>query len=257
MVRLIAGAVLLIALAGCNTQAKWTYPLDASVLFRSTTQRSELTVAVLPFKEARPVTNRSATFMLYLIPLMPYGWVNYERPEAARMFNTIEAYQLQLDEDLAKAATRSFEESRLFRRVYFTFGGETREADLVLRGRAQHTTYNGKVISYGLSAFGPLLWFFGLPAGTSTNLLDLTLSLTDREDRELWKYSFSQDDTITQGLYYNWGNDTLQFASLFQTAMNGALQESRWRNAKDSDGSPGSRSVGRQRPDPAPRRSES
>jgi hypothetical protein len=129
MVRLIAWLSLLIALAGCNTQAKWTYPLDPSVLFRATTQRSDLTVAVLPFKEARPVTNRSATFLLYLIPLVPYGWVNYERPEAARMFNTIREYQMQLDEDLAKAATRSFEESRLFRRVYFTLGGEIREAD--------------------------------------------------------------------------------------------------------------------------------
>lgn len=226
MVRPIAKVVLLIALAGCGTQAKWTYPLDPSALYRSTPQqRPDLVVAVLPFKEARPATNRTATFLLYLIPLMPYGWVNYERPDAARMFNTITEYRLQLDEDFGKGATRSFEESRLFRRVYFTLGGEIREADLVLRGTAQRTTYNGKVISYGLSVFGPLLWFLALPAGTSTNLLDITLSLTDRDDRELWNYSFSRDDTITQGLYYNWGNDALQFASLFQTAMNEALQD--------------------------------
>jgi hypothetical protein len=224
MTRLIARLFLLVALAGCNTQAKWTYPLDPSVLFRSNTQRSGLVVAVLPFKEARPVTNRSATFLLYLIPLVPYGFVDYERPEAARMFNTIAAFQMQLDEDLGKAATRSFEDSGLFRRVYFTLGGEIREADLILRGTALHTTYNGKVISYGLSAFGPLLWFFGLPAGTSTNLLDIKLSLTDRDDRELWSHAFSRDDTITQGLYYNWGNDALQFAGLFQTGMNEALQ---------------------------------
>jgi len=183
------------------------------------------TVAVLPFREARPVTNRSATFLLYLIPIVPYGWMNYERPEAARMFNTIAKYEMQLDEDLAKAATRSFEESRLFERVYFTFGGETREADLVLRGTARHTTYNGKVISYGLSVVGPLLWFIGLPAGTSTNLLDIKLSLADKENHELWSYSFSEDESITQGLYYNWGNDTLQFAGLFETAMNAALQD--------------------------------
>lgn len=225
MVRLLAGTVLLIALAGCNTQAKWTYPLDPSVLYRSNVQRPrELVMAVLPFREARPVTNRSATFLMYLVPLMPYGWVNYERPEAARTFNTIAKYELQLDEDLGKAATRSFDDSRLFRRVYFTLGGETREADLVLRGTVRHTTYNGKVISYGLSVYGPLLWIFGLPAGTSTNLLDIALSLADRDDHELWTYSFSQEDTITQGLYYNWGNDTLQFANLFQTSMNEALQ---------------------------------
>src|SRR5436309_9761223 len=190
MVRLLAGTVLLIALAGCNTQAKWTYPLDPSTLYRSTLQqRPDLVVAVLPFKEARPVTNRAATFFLYLIPLMPYGWVNYERPEAARMFNTIAKYELQLDEDLGKAASRSFVDSLLFRRVYFTLGGETREADLILRGTALHTTYNGKIISYGLSVYGPLLWFIGLPAGTSTNLLDITLSLTDLDDRELCTYS--------------------------------------------------------------------
>lgn len=225
MRRVLVGLILSLTLAGCNTQAKWTYPLDPSVLYRSSAApRSDLVVAVFPFKEARPVTNRSATFLIYLIPLAPYGFVDYERPEAARMFNTIASYQLQLDEDFGKAATRSFEESRLFRRVYFTLGGEIREADLILRGTAQHTTYNGKVITYGLSVFGPLLWFFGLPAGTSTNLVDITLSLTDRDDRELWSYAFSRDDTITQGLYYNWGNDCLQFASLMETAMNGALE---------------------------------
>ena len=65
---------------------------------------------------------------------------------------------------------------------------------------------------------------YALPAGTSTNLLEVTLSLTDRDDRELWSYSFSRDDTITQGLYCNWGDDALQFASLMETAMNGALE---------------------------------
>jgi hypothetical protein len=240
MLRLIAGSVLLIALAGCNTQAQqaqvtdpidrvqkqdWTYPPDPSVPYRSTLQqRPDLVVAVLPFKDARPVTNSSSTAFLWLIPLMPYGWVNYERPEAARVFTSIPAYRLQLADDFAKATTVSFEESQLFRRVYFTLGGETREADLVLRGTARHTTYNGKTITYGLSLIGSLLWFIGLPAGTSTNLLDITLSLTDRDDRELWSYSFSRGDTIAQGWLYNWKNDALQFASLFQTAINEALQ---------------------------------
>jgi hypothetical protein len=141
------------------------------------------------------------------------------------MFNTIAQYDMQLDEDLAKAATRSFEESKLFERVYFTFGGETREADLILRGSARHTTYDGKIYSYGLSVFGPALWFIGLPAGSSRNVLDIALSLTDRDNRELWSYAFDGDESITQGLYYNWGNDTLHFASLFQAAMNGALED--------------------------------
>ena len=56
-------------------------------------------------------------------------------------------YELQLDEDFAKAAAYSLEESGLVRRSFFTFGGGTEEADYVLRGTAKRTQYNGKVIS--------------------------------------------------------------------------------------------------------------
>lgn len=213
-----------VALAGCNTQAKWTYPLDPSKLYRAPHSSGELTVAVLPFRESRPVTNRSATMWLYLIPGFPFGWVKYERPESARMFNTINEFEMELDEDFAKAAARSLDESQLFRRAYFTHGGETREADLLLQGTARHTTYRGVVITYGMSVYGPLLWFFGLPAGTSTNVMDVTLSLSDREGRELWSYEFSDKDGVVQGLYYNFGNDAVHFAELFAKAMNGALQ---------------------------------
>jgi hypothetical protein len=223
--RLVHGALLALALGACNTQAKWTYPLDPSTLYRSQGEPAKLAIAVLPFRESRPPENRSATYLLYLIPAFPFGWATYERPEAARLFNTIDEYELQLDEDLAKAAVRSFEDSRLFDRVYFTFGGETREADLVLRGTALHTTYSGRILSYGLSAAGPALWFLGLPAGTSRNRLDLALELTDREQRAVWTFSFSDARSITQGLYYNWGDDALAFSSLFATAMNGALQD--------------------------------
>ena len=223
--RLVEAACLALCLGGCNTQAKWTYPVDPSALYRSQGEPAERTVAVLPFREARPLTNNSATYLLYLIPVFPFGWATYERPEAARLFNTIDEYELALDEDLAKAAARSLEESGLFERVYFTFGGETREADLVLRGTAVRTTYDGRIFSYGLSAAGPAIWFLGLPAGTSTNRLELGLSLSDADGREVWSYAWSGRHSITQGFYYNWGNDALHFASLFARAMNDALQD--------------------------------
>ena len=225
MVRHLCIGLALLVVVGCNTQAKWTYPLDPTGLYRSGVSGSRLEVAVLPFQESRPVVNRSATFLLYLIPLVPYGWVTYERPEAARMFNTIGSYEFQLDEDLAKAAVRSLDVSGLFDRVYFTFGGEAENADLVLQGVARRTQYHGKIISYGLSVWGPMLWFIGLPAGTSTNRFEITLSLTNHQREEVWSYTFSGDESITQGLYYNWGNDALNFAALMETGMNRALQD--------------------------------
>lgn len=214
-----------VALIGCNTQAKWTYPLHSSELFRSSIERSDLVIGVLPFKEDRPVRNRAGTMWLYLIPLMPYGFVSYERPEAARMFNTIAEYEFQVDEDLGKAATRSLEQSGLFKRVYFTLGGETREADYLFEGSARRTHYDGKMITYGLSVYGPLLWFLGLPAGTSGNEVELTFRLLDDDLNEVWSHSYVGREAITQGLYYNFGNDVLNFATLMEQAMNGALRD--------------------------------
>jgi len=222
-----AWAVAAISLWGvaCNTHAQWTYPIEPSSLYRATSGASNLTVAVFPFREERPVTNRAATMWIYLIPGSPFGWITYERPEAAKMFNTIAEYGFQMDEDLGKAATRSLEESGLFERVYFTLGGETEEADLILRGTARRTLYRGTLITYGLSAYGPLLWLAGLPAGISKNQLELQLSLQDRANRELWSGTYGGATSITQGLYYNFGNDALNFAVLTQEALNDAIRD--------------------------------
>ncbi len=212
-------------LAGCSTQAKWTYPLQGERLVRFATTPENLALAVFPFREERPVGNSSATRAIHLVPLAPFGWVTYERPEAARDFNTIEEYDFDVDEDLGKAATRSFEQSGLFRRVYFTLGGETRESDLILRGTALRTTYDGKIYSYGISVFAGLFWLIGLPTGSSTNRLEIELHLTDKDGAPLWSYGFKQSEGIVQGLYYNSGEDMTNLASLTEEAMNGALQD--------------------------------
>lgn len=221
----IAFLVSIVFLAGCNTQAKWTYPIDPGALYRTTAARSDLVIGVLPFREARPSANNAATMFLYLIPLMPYGYVNYERPEAAKTFNTIVEYEFQMDEDLGKAAARSLESSGLFRRAYFTLGGETREADYILRGTAHRTLYDGTIYSYGLSVFGPALWYIGLPAGSSRNEVAFEFELVDPEDRVVWSYRTEGSHKVVQGLFYNWGNDALHFATLMEQGMNEALRD--------------------------------
>jgi len=221
-------ATLLLALGpllACNTQAKWTYPVDPQALYRTPLKPTELVIGVLPFREERPVTNRAATSLLYMIPLMPYGWVTYERPEAARMFNTIAEYQFSVDEDLGKAAARSLEQSGLFRRVYFTLGGETREADYLFQGTARRTLYEGRIFSYGLSVVGPLLSLIGLPLGESINTIDLEYQLVDPDGRVAWSHTTSGEDSTIQGFFYNYGNDALNFATLMEKSMNEALED--------------------------------
>jgi hypothetical protein len=221
----VAFLISVLFLCGCGTPAKWTYPINLDSLYRSPATRSDLVIGVLPFREARPRKNQVATLFVYLIPLSPFGWLTYERPEYARSFNTVLEYDFQLDEDFGKAVTKSFDTSGLFRRVYFILDGETAEADYILRGTARRAVYEGTVWSYGLSAFGPLLWFIGLPSGTSTNSIDIELELIDRDDEVVWSFRASRDHEITQGLYYNRGNDVLHFSTLMESLMNEALRD--------------------------------
>lgn len=227
MKKLIAFCLISLLLTGCGTTAKFVYPSNRKNLVQLCEKpKYNLSVAVLPFEEERLDRNSFAGFYLYLIPLVPYGIIKYERPDAARMFNTIGEFQFDVSEDVAKAVVTSLRHSNLFKDVFFTFGGEKKNADLIITGNVLSTFYEGKTYSYGLSIYGPLLWFVGLPAGSSYNKLSLKISLNKAEAEEpIWEYSFAKDKRIIQGLYYKWGYDVKSYTTLMEEGMNEAIKD--------------------------------
>ena len=216
-----AGSCVLIS--GCGTTAKFVYPARMDGLVRvSSVPVVDKKVAVTPFDDYRNADNSVGTCFLYLIPLMPFGWVEYDRPDAARMFMTIGEFEFTPSEDLPKAAALSLRRSNLFKDAFFTFGGEKDKADLVLSGEIKSTKYLGHVWSYGLSFEGPLLWFFGAPCGNSENTLSLYMTLK-KKDKIVWEYTFNRSQKIWQWLYYRFGHDVLGYSELMQEAMNEAI----------------------------------
>lgn len=215
--------LLLLLCTGCGTTAKFVYPDQMSALVQvDSAPVHKLKVAVTPFDDERSAENVSGTLFLYLIPLMPYSWVEYDRPDAARMFLSIAEYEFTPSEDLAKAAALSLRRSNLFEDAFFTFGGEKSNADLVLSGKIKSTKYLGRLITYGLSFEGPLLWFFGLPCGTSDNTLALQLQLR-RNGKIIWDYTYDRTSGLVQGLYYSFGRDCLDYSTLMRECMNEAI----------------------------------
>lgn len=216
-----SGLVLL--LAGCGTTGKFVYPARMQDLVRLDTKPIyEQKVAVLPMDDYRGDKNTSGTLFLSLIPLVPYGWVEYERPDAAKMFLTIAEYQFSPSEDLAKAAALSLRNSQLFRDAYFSFGGEDDRAVLILKSEIHSTKYYGRFWSYGLSVVGIDLQLLGVPLGDSQNTLILTFALY-RKDKRIWDYKFDRTSSVWQGHYYNCGDDGKAYAELMQQAMNEAI----------------------------------
>jgi hypothetical protein len=214
-----------IACSGCGTTAKFVYPTDPNKLAHLYEKpHYDKEVAVLPFEELRGSKNSSGTYWLYAIPLMPCGWCEYQRPDAARMFLSVGQFQFDPHEDLAKAAVTSLQQSGLFKDVYFTYGGEKANTDLLFTGEIRSTTYKGAIYSYCLSVYGPLLWLIGLPAGSSTDDLELKFALTDaRTNEKLWEHTYSREKTVIQGLYYHFGYDVMGYSELMEDMMNEAV----------------------------------
>jgi hypothetical protein len=88
-------------------------------------------VAVPPFSDRRANQNSNLA-LLYMVPLMPFGWQNFEAPEGSPMHITSGLWLWRPNEDLAKASAQELEASHIFKEAFFT--NRKSEGDLVLEG---------------------------------------------------------------------------------------------------------------------------
>ena len=212
-------------LFGCGTTGKFVYPAKMETMVQvNHSPVFDKKVAVVPFDDYRDATNTFAPIFLVYIPLVPFGWVEYNRPEAARDFMTVHQFDFTPSEDLPKAAALSLRRSRLFADAFFTFGGEKDRADFVLYGAVKSTKYLGHQLSYGLSILGSSLWLLGLPAANSRNELGIELTLKHQE-KVVWERTFSKSDKIWHGWLYHWGYDVQAYSELMQSIMNEAIAD--------------------------------
>ena len=171
MRRLTSGLLLVAMLTGCASSRSWSYTPEP----RSATEHlANVSVVVLPFEDRHPKENSNFTF-IYLIPLVPFGWMDFETPEGPQMHVNSGLWQFRPADDFARAVAQEIDNARIFRETFV--GNRASEGEYVLLGEITSTKYEGKMITYGLSVYCPLLWFFGFPAAYTTNGLTLTLKL--------------------------------------------------------------------------------
>src|SRR5262245_22372499 len=95
----LAVAVLLLCCASCKNPRGWAYAPEAP---RAREPVMNVSVGVPPAIDQRPDENDQSIEM-YLIPLMPYGWLDLSRPEAVNQHLGSGQWQFRPAEDLAKA----------------------------------------------------------------------------------------------------------------------------------------------------------
>ncbi|OPY85962.1 MAG: hypothetical protein A4E72_01777 [Syntrophus sp. PtaU1.Bin208] len=102
--------VALFLLSGCANQRAWTYKADPYV---KTTPVVNKSVAVPPFADQRENSNSNYA-MLYMIPLMPFGWQDLNTPEGIQMHMNSGLWIFRPNEDFAKAAAEELNNTSMF-----------------------------------------------------------------------------------------------------------------------------------------------
>ncbi len=197
MRRLLGGLLLVAALTGCASSRSWSYtpePRGAAI-----DPLANVSVIVLPFEDRR-LNENSNFIMIYLIPLVPFGWATYHTPEGVQMHVNSGLWQFRPADDFARAVAQELENARIFRETFV--GNRASDADYVLLGEIASTKYEGRLISYGLSAYGPLLWFFGFPSSTTSNELTLTLKLAKTPSTPaIWTHTIRGEASAVSWIY--------------------------------------------------------
>ena len=212
---------------GCSSQKAWLYTVEPESTSAALLDKS---VAVPPFTDKRPNENSNMVLM-YMVPLLPYGWQDLDAPEGTTMHVTSGLWQWRPNEDLAKAAAEELQASHMFKEVFFT--NRQSEGELVLAGTINSTNYSSKMFSYCLSVYGPLLWFIGFPASHTKNAIEVSFSLKERESQKLiWEHTYSEETSSTSWIYYL-GSD-FNYSDLYKKVMVQAMKDLRASVGKSS-----------------------
>lgn len=226
--RFIFGLILIGALlCACATPAaKWTYPPPGGKEMKALHEKPPLPlkVAVLPFRERRLMENGNVAWV-HIVPIMPYGWMNYNRPELAGEFMTVSSYSANPLEDYPQALVKALKEANLFQEVFFTYGADLDKADLWFTAELVSNNYYSKhwgwCVSVIGSEFAPL---FGLPQYTIENELEINLMLKNpKAEKNLFSYTFSKNWSINAGFYYNRGRDMEGYPKMLQEGVHQAI----------------------------------
>lgn len=202
-----------ILLIACAAALTWNCASNKSWLYKSNNYEGDKKVKVAKiaivttFKDNRENENTDA-WLMYMIPLMPFGWQTLGTPEG----NSMHAHSalwtnFKPSEDFAKALASELEDASVFKAVSYETGKRV-ESDYLVEGNLKKMHYKSKLLSYCLSVYGPVLWLVGLPSSTISNEIELEISVTNRKtNKVVFQKSYQSEPYSKVSWIYSMDND--------------------------------------------------
>ena len=213
--------ILSLTLTGCMGTFKYKVPPDAPKADHS----QNVTVAVQSFNDERPTIGGSGKMWFSWIPLMPFGWGFYNRPEDGKVYLSLQSFQFDPTDQLAQAAEMSLKYSGIFKNIYFIKSYTKTKPDYIFTGNIKSTLYRQKIFTYCLSFMGSLFWLVGAPAGWTENQIEIEFILKSAENNKvLWTYTAKNSKDRVHWFYYQ-GQDVKDFVPVMQKCMNEAIND--------------------------------
>ncbi len=199
--------LLLIVLSSCSSSKGWVYrPNEYQQFSEPNSVIKNRNIAILAFSDKRSNKNSNA-LLLYMLPLSPFGYQNLSSPETVPIhINSGLWVNFNPKEDFAKALAEELNSSGVFKEAFFS--NSTKDSEYYIAGELVSTDYKGKLLSYGLSIYGPFLWYIGFPATHISNDLEIKLSLIKTESKKvIFTKNYKADSYNKLGWIYDMPND--------------------------------------------------
>ena len=162
----------------------------------------EKTIGILPFKDLRPLKNKSNFFPYYLIPLVLWQTFENERPNKYEKKETF-------DSDLARALRNELKSLQLFKEIILNTSYYNKESDFKIEAEILSAKEIKTVTAYGVSFLYIYLHGSGLPSGNLENELKLKVKLFETKSKRILFEKTYEDIATRRQTQFN--QDTIQF----------------------------------------------
>ncbi|TGK10677.1 hypothetical protein EHO58_01455 [Leptospira selangorensis] len=135
--------------------------------------------------------------LLALVPFVISGEIKLDFPESDRIsMGTPLKYHFS---DIMK---RELENKYSFNKLYIS-ELNTLNADYVIDGNLNKYSCARNLYFYGLSVFGPLLWYLAAPAFITSCEFDIEVNIRNEKNDILFTKRYVDKEEVWSGLYYN------------------------------------------------------